>query len=212
MSKSCYSIFLITLLLPFAVLAEVETYQIDTSHSFAKWQVRYRTAKVIGTFSNITGTIVVNPMRLQDSKVTATINVFSLNSYHPQRTTQLLGEDFFEATKFKTIQFVSSSVQATSREGGVMKGELMLHGVTKEISLPFKVLGFGDGPWGGYRSGFEIQTRLKRSDYGITWGLDQMMGDPIGDEVEITLLIEGIKLAPDGTPWKKPLEIEKGKF
>jgi len=203
-----------SLILPFPALvkAEMETYQIDTSHSFAKWQVRYRTAKVIGTFSNITGTIEVNPVRLQDSKVTATINVFSLNSYHPQRTAYILGMDLLEATQFKTIQFVSRSVQATSKEGGVMKGELTLHGITKEVSLPFKVLGFGDGPWEGYRSGFEIHTRLKRSDYGIIWGLDQPDGGTIGDEIEISLLIEGIKLAPDGTPWKKPLEIEKKKF
>jgi polyisoprenoid-binding protein YceI len=204
-----YSILLALAMLPFSAFAGLDTYQIDTSHSFAKWQIRHRTAKVIGTFSNVTGTIEINPARLQDSKVLATINVFSLNSYHPQRTAHILGMDFLEATKFKTIQFMSTSVQTTSREGGLLKGELTLHGVTKEVSLPFKVLGFGDGPWGGYRSGFEIRTQLKRSDYGITWGLDQPEGGIVGDEIEVTLLIEGIKLAPDGTPWKKPLEIEK---
>lgn len=83
-----------------------------------------------------------------------------------------------------------------------MHGELTMHGVSRSVNLPFKVLGYGPDPWGGYRSGFEAQMDLKRSDYGMNHGLDQKGGGAVGDEVEITLLIEGIKLGPDGAPYR----------
>ena len=65
-----------------------------------------------------------------------------------------------------------------------------MHGVSKEVSFPFKVLGFGSDPWGGYRMGIEAHTSLKASDYGFTWPLKPKAS--VGDDVEITLLIEGV--------------------
>ena len=71
---------------------------------------------------------------------------------------------------------------------------LFRSGVTREITFPFKVLGFGNDPWGGYRSGFEAKTSLRASDYGFTWPLKA--NAPVGDDIEITLLIEGVRSKP----------------
>ena len=76
-----------------------------------------------------------------------------------------------------------------------MIGTFTMHGVAKEMTFPFKVLGFGIDPWGGYRSGFEAKTSLKASDFGFGWGLKP--NPSVGDEIEITLLIEGVQLAAD---------------
>lgn len=72
----------------------------------------------------------------------------------------------------------------------MITGKLTLHGVTKEMSFPFKVLGYATDPWGGYRTGIEARTSLKASDFGFTWGKPN---SPVGDDVEVTLLIEGVK-------------------
>lgn len=72
-----------------------------------------------------------------------------------------------------------------------MTGKLTIHGVTKTVTLPFKVLGFGPDPWGGERAGFEAKTTIKASDYGFTWM--KKAGSPVGDEIPIILLIEAIK-------------------
>ena len=56
----------------------------------------------------------------------------------------------------------------------------------------FKVLGFGVDPWGGYRTGFEAHTSLKASDFGFKWGIKPDAS--VGDDIDITLLIEGVKL------------------
>ena len=75
-----------------------------------------------------------------------------------------------------------------------MTGVLTMHGVAKEMTFPFKVLGFGIDPWGGNRTGFEAKTLLKASDFGFGWGIKP--NAPVGNDIEITLLIEGVKLPP----------------
>ena len=100
------------------------------------------------------------------------------------------------------MRFVSSKVEATGKNQGTLHGALTIHGVTHQVKMPFTVLGFGPDPWGGYRSGFEARYVLNRSDYEITYGLDEGGKGAVGNEVEINLLIEGIKLSPDGAPYK----------
>lgn len=197
-----FALLVSVLVLPRAAGAAVETYAIDKDHSFANWKIRHVAARVSGTFSDVSGTVVIDQQNLANSRVDATINVFSLNSSHRERDSHLLTSEFFDALKFKTIRFVSTTVKPTGPDRGTLAGELTIHGVTRPVELSFRVLGFGPDPWGGYRSGFEATMVLKRSDYGITWGLDLPGGGPVGDEVEITLLIEGVKLGPDGKPLK----------
>ena len=79
-----------------------------------------------------------------------------------------------------------------------MGGQVSLLGVTRPVNLDYQILGMGQDPWGGMRVGFKATTRIKRSDFGIT---KYASGGPVGDEVDITLLIEGIKLGADGQPW-----------
>jgi hypothetical protein len=43
---------------------------------------------------------------------------------------------------------------------------------------------------------------IKRSDYGIDYGLGEKDGGAVGDEVEVNILIEGIKLGPEGAPFR----------
>ena len=191
---------IVTLILPLSARAEVETYMIDKVHSMANFKIRHLFSKVSGTFSDVTGTIRIDRDDLEKSKVEATINVHSVDTNHQKRDTHLRSKDFFDVEKYALMRFVSTSVESTGKNEGIMHGKLTIHGVTRSVKLPFKVLGFGPDPWGGYRSGFEAQMDLKRSDYGINYGLEQKGGGAVGDDVEITLLIEGIKLGPDGAP------------
>ena len=190
----------IALLLPPTARAEVETYMIDKIHSMANFKIRHLFSKVSGTFSDVTGTIWLDRGNLEASRVDATINVYSVDTNHEKRDTHLLSQDFFHAEKYPIMRFINTSVKVTGENEGVMSGELTMHGVTRSVELVFTILGFGPDPWGGYRSGFEATTVLKRSDYGIDYGLGEKGGGAVGDEVEVNILIEGIKLGPDGVP------------
>ena len=175
-------------------LAEQETYKIDENHSFANWSVRHVASKTSGTFSDITGKILIDRDNLANSSVEAKINMLSVNSSHAKRDKHIKEKDYLDVEKFAEATFASKKIEAISNTEGVMTGVLIMHGVTKEMTFLFKVLGFGTDPWGGYRTGFEAKTSLKASDFGFTWGLKP--NPSVGDDIEITLLIEGVKLSP----------------
>ena len=179
-------------------LADQENYKIDDSHSFANWTIRHVASKTAGTFNDIKGTILIDRNNLQNSSIDVRINMLSVNSGHAKRDAHIKKEDYLDAYKFGEMHFVSSKVEAKGADEGILTGQLSLHGVTKEISFPFKVLGFGDDPWGGYRIGVEAHTTLKASDYGFTWPLKPNAS--VGDDIEIALLIEGVRFYPDAKP------------
>lgn len=174
-----------------AVYAAPETYNIDVKHSFANFSIRHIVAKTSGTFTDITGVIKVDREHLENSSVNAKIKVASVNTGLAKRDAHIQKPDYLDAVDFGEITFVSKSIKATSATEGVMTGDFTLHGVTREISMPFKVLGFGADPWGGSRSGFEASTVIKASDYGYAWM--KKPNAPVGDDIEVNLLIEGIK-------------------
>ena len=174
-----------------AAVAAPVTYKIDTAHSFANWSVRHVVAKASGTFNEITGNISIDADNLANSSVDAKINVLSVNSGLAKRDAHIKEKDYLNAGQFAEMRFVSTKIEAKSATEGMMTGKFTMNGVTKEIVLPFKVLGFGNDPWGGERSGFEAKTSLKASDYGFGWGVKP--NAPVGDDIEVTLLIEAVK-------------------
>ena len=191
----------VLLLVSSLAIAEPDAYRIDDSHSFANWTIRHVASKTSGTFSDIKGKILIDANDLAKSSVEAKINMLSVNSSHAKRDEHIKKPEYLDVEKFAEMTFVSKKIEAKSKTEGVMTGMLTMHGVSKEMTFPFKVLGFGSDPWGGYRAGFEAHTSLKASDFGFAWPL--VKDAPIGDDIEITLLIEGVKLPPENPIAKK---------
>lgn len=192
-----------------SVRAEVETFSIDTAHSFANWELRHVVARTSGTFHDIKGTVSLDMSNLAKSSVNAIVSIYSLNSSHLRRDVHILTDEFLDARNYPEMKFVSTSVNPVTAEKGSLSGQLTLHGVTKPVTMDYQILGVGPDPWGGMRAGFKASTRINRSDYGIT---KYTPTGPVGNEVEISLLIEGIKLGVDGQPWNaKAAAAEKAK-
>ena len=172
--------------------ADQETYRIDDGHSFANWTIRHVVSKTSGTFSDITGKILIDRNDLSKSSIEVKINLLSVNSSNTKRDEHIQKEEFLDTDKFSEMSFISTKILAKNNNEGVVTGILTLHGIAKQMTFPFKVLGFGQDPWGGNRVGLEAHTGLKASDFGFTWPLKP--NAPVGDNIEITLLIEGVKL------------------
>lgn len=180
--------------------AAPETYTIAGDHSFANWQIRHVASRVSGTFSDVTGTLVIDRDNLAASRVDAKIKMISMNSSHRERDLHTLSSQYLDTIKFPEMAFVSTAVKPTGPDAGTIHGKFTLHGVTREIEFPFRLLGFAPDPWGGFRTGVQAHTTVRLSDYGYAFGSDDPAKSPLGNEVDITLLIEGIKLGPDGKP------------
>lgn len=191
------NLLIANLLLAPLVWAAPETYKIDDNHSFANWSIRHIVGKTTGTFTNISGKLTLDPTNPNVGSADVTINIYSLDSGHRERDIHLLTAEYLDANKYPDMRFVSTGFKSTGKDTGVMSGQLTLHGATRSVQIPYKILGFATDPWGNQRAAFEGKFSLNRSDYGINKHVDGGAG-LIGNEVEITLLVEGLKLGPDG--------------
>ena len=58
--------------------------------------------------------------------------------------------------------------------------------MTREVTLDVTSEGRGKDPWGGERAGYSAKTKIKRSDFGLTWNqVLEAGGVVVGDEIKI---------------------------
>ena len=168
------------------------TYKIDKSHSEAIFQVRHLVTKVRGRFTDFEGAIEYNEANPELSTVNFSIKTASIDTAEADRDKHLRSPDFFEVDKYPEITFRSKKM--TKRGDGYdVSGDLMIHGVTKEVVLPVAHLGKAKDPWGGERLGFEVETALNRKDYGLAFNVAlETGGFLVGDEVKISIDIQAV--------------------
>jgi polyisoprenoid-binding protein YceI len=179
--------------------AAPEHYKIDDTHSFANWGIRHVVGRTTGTFTDVTGTMVLDPSNPNTGAANVSISVYSLQSGHRPRDVHLLTSDFLDANTYPEMRFVASRFRSTGKNAGVMSGQLTLHGASRQVDIPYRILGSAVDPWGHVRIAFEGKFTLNRSDYGVTKYVDGGSG-MVGNEVDITLLVEALKLGADGQP------------
>ena len=123
-------------------------YNIDPSHSNLQFAVKHMViSDVKGTFQDFSGTVVYDEEEIGNSSVRITIKTESLNTGNDDRDNHLRSPDFFDAGQYPEITFQSKAIRK-SGSGFVAAGTLTMHGVTKEIELPFEILGKVTDPWG----------------------------------------------------------------
>ena len=167
------------------------TWVLDPAHSEVTFSLRHMMiSKVRGVFGLKSATIEApeNPL---DAKVTATVDVASINTNDENRDNHLRSADFFDVAQFPTIEFVSTGVRL---DGGdfLVDGDLTMHGVTKPVTFTLEFGGFGTDPYGNYKAGATATGVINREDFGLTWNAALETGGVlVGKDVTITLDLQG---------------------
>jgi polyisoprenoid-binding protein YceI len=171
------------------------TYEIDPTHSSVHFSVRHMmVSNVRGEFAKITGTIRFDAENPTASTVEATIDASSINTRDSQRDAHLKSAEFLDVEKFPTLSFYSKQVEP-NQDGGRVKGDLTVHGVTREITLDVEgPTPEVKDPWGKQRIGASATAKLNRKDFGISWHTAlEAGGIMVGDEVKITIDVEAVR-------------------
>ncbi|GAC68356.1 YceI family protein [Gordonia soli] len=167
------------------------TWTIDPVHSTVGFSVKHLVvSKVRGSFGAFTGTITV----AEDGtpSVNAEIDVTSITTNNEQRDGHIRSADFFDAEKFPTATFVSTSVQSKG-DDYELTGDFTLKGVTKPVTLALEFNGENPGMGQGPVAGFEASTVINRKDFGIDIDMPlETGGAVVGDKITITLEIEAL--------------------
>jgi polyisoprenoid-binding protein YceI len=167
-----------------------DNYKIDSEHATIIFKVEhYGVGNAYGRFNDPTGTVVLDKADPSKSTSTFEVKTENVDTDNEKRDAHLKSPDFFDAKQFPTITFKSKSVKADGDKFQVT-GDLTLHGVTKEIVVPITKTGEKDTGRAGYRTGWEANVSLNRSEYGMKYGLDQ---GSIGDKVDLVISFEAVK-------------------
>lgn len=164
-----------------------EKYEVDTIHSSVVFKVKHmNAANFYGRFNDVTGIINFDDKNPGKSSVELTVQAESVDTNVEKRDNHLRSPDFFNSKQFPVITFKSKKVKKLSNDNYEVTGDLLLHGVTKEIKTVFTKTGTGKDPKGNVKSGGETTFKIKRSDYGMTYMLDML-----GDDVTMFVSVEG---------------------
>jgi polyisoprenoid-binding protein YceI len=179
-----------------AAPAQSTTWQLDPAHSNAQFSVRHLgISNVQGEFTRVTGAVQLDDQDISKSKVTATLDVNSLDTRVQRRDDDLKSDHFFDAAKYPIITFQSTKIQKTGDDTAKMTGNLTIRGVTKEVTFDVTGPSKAIQAMGGIRRGASAATIINRQDFGIVFMSNILPGgdEMIGDTVTITLDIEMVK-------------------
>jgi polyisoprenoid-binding protein YceI len=173
--------------------ARSDDFKIDESHTSVIFGISHLGYSfTYGRFYKVQGGFTLEPGKPAASTFQLAIETASVDTNDAKRDEHLRGPDFFNAGEFPAITFKSTKAAPKQTDDGIVlevTGELTMHGVTRPVTLELQKLGEGPGPGGNdFRTGFNCQTKLKRSEFGMT----KMVG-PIGDEVAVMISFEGVR-------------------
>ncbi len=180
-------------------LPAVTKYEADVAHSNVGFSIPILggLSQVRGKFNEFTVSITYDDADVTKSSVSAVIKAASIDTGIERRDAHLRSADFFDVEKFPDITFKSARIEKRSDREFVAHGTFTMHGVSKEIALPFTVNGVRKAADGKTTLGATARTTLSRKDYGITFARRDNP-DFLGDMVEIELNIITRAASPEG--------------
>ena len=182
-----FKLGLVSLLASSALFAG--SYTVDTSHSNVGFSVKHMMiTNVSGKFNDVSGTFEYDEKTNTLKALEGEIIVASIDTANEERDTHLKQEDIFNAPKFPKITF-----KLTKVDGDKAFGDLTMKGITKNIELDLENGGTVTDPWGKQRAGFELEGKISRKDFDITWNkVLEAGGVAVGDTVKLKIAMEGV--------------------
>jgi polyisoprenoid-binding protein YceI len=187
--KALSAVFLFSI----AVAAQVTTgkqYPIDMNHSNVGFSVPIMNglSKVKGKFTEFKINLTNDEKDITKSSVNVVITAASIDTGIENRDKHLRSADFFDVEKYPEITFQSSRIEKRGKQL-IAHGTLTMHGVAKEITLPFTVTGVNENADKTKKNiGYSASVVLNRRDFGINWShktIPNFVGDNITVDIDL---------------------------
>ena len=173
------------------------TWTLDPYHSTVGFTIRHLgISKVRGAFARFDAQLDVGGS-LEDTTVTATIDVASIDTGNADRDAHVLSADLVDVAQRPTLSFRSTGIEADG-DGWLLHGDLTLGSVTSTVTLEAELGGIETYPIDGSRhAGFEARGEVRRKDLGLDFGLlDAALGQVLKIEIDLQLVEPGLGTSP----------------
>ena len=169
---------------------------LDPAHSELEFKVKHlMITTVTGKFNEFTAELETDNDDFSDTKVTFEAQISSIDTHNTDRDNHLKSGDFFDAEKYPTLKFESASL---TKEGSdyVLNGDLTIKDVTKPVKLKVEFGGIATDPWGNVKAGFNLEGKINRTEFGLTWNAAlETGGVMVSEDVRILGELQFIKQA-----------------
>ncbi|HWK23416.1 MAG TPA: YceI family protein [Ureibacillus sp.] len=165
---------------------------VDQSHSSVGFEVKHMmVSKVKGQFNSYEAEVEAGDLAdLTTATIAFKFDVASINTNSDDRDNHLKSPDFFDAEKFPSIDFKSTSITKDGEDYKVT-GDLTIKGVTKPVTFDVEYGGKGKNPWGVEVYGFEAEGKINREEFGLTWNAALETGGVlVGKDIKIKVELE----------------------
>lgn len=164
------------------------TWKLDPMHSFASFNIKHMGISFVqGRFDKMEGIVATSGNDLSHAKFDFTVDVNSINTKVEARDNHLKSPDFFDAAKYPTMRFVSTSTKKLKGNSYQLTGNLTIKDVTRKITVPVTYGGIAKNQQGKEVLGFQTKFTINRTDYNINY---DPTGTGVAKMVDITLFVE----------------------
>jgi polyisoprenoid-binding protein YceI len=187
MRRSLFPLFAV-LLLPASARA-ADQYKIDGIHSAVVFRIKHlNVGYAYGRFNDIAGVVVIDEQNPAGCAFDIQVKSDSIDTANAKRDGHLRSTDFLNTKEFPTISFKSKEVKLAKANTYEVTGDLTFHGVTKPLTIQLQRVGSGADPFGGYRTGFETNFTIRRSEFGMSG-----MQNALSDDIWLLVSFEAVK-------------------
>ncbi len=171
-------------------------FRIDPFHSLVEFSVKHlKISLVKGSFSDVRGTVTLDPQHPEQSSIAAEVAVESIYTGASRRDAHLRSANFFDAVAYPLITFISNRVHLVDASRCLLSGDLSLHGSTQPITFRAAYTGIERDPLTDFwRIGLSATTLIDRRAFGMHFNLKIADGIAVvGNETQITIYLEAIE-------------------
>lgn len=170
---------------------------LDPAHSEVQFKVKHLViSTVTGTFNVFGGEIETDNDAFEDAKISFSVDTNSIDTNQSDRNAHLKSDDFFSTEKYPTMSFVSTSFKKVSGNEYKLVGDLTIRDITKSVELDAELGGIMVDPYGNTKAGFEVNGKINRKDFGLTWSaVTEAGGVVVSDEVKLHINVQFAKQA-----------------
>jgi polyisoprenoid-binding protein YceI len=166
---------------------------VDMVHSQVDFAVRHLVGRVRGTFTKWYAVLSTEAGGWKIGIVNVSVETASLSTGNAYRDADLRSERFFAVNRYPKMTFQGSGFAATDSTVEV-NGLLTIKGHPKPVALTGLYRGIAKDADGHERIAFEVTGTVDRRDFGITWNENVAGTELIGNDVEIRIGIEAVRV------------------
>ena len=118
------------------------TWFFEPGHTAAMFRARHMMVTYVrGLFKNVSGSLVFDPENRAQSSADVTIDAGAISTGQPQRDAHLRSPDFLDLEHHPRITFTGNQVEIVGARDDILRGALMIRGVSREVKLKVNYLG-----------------------------------------------------------------------